>query len=73
MPSQAILSIRDWSYDAAIDNRSRHESHRIPPQPARGPARALEDLDLPAPQPGPRDLLVRVKAVSQGKVVLEGF
>ena len=29
---------------------------------------ALEDLDLPAPQPGPRDLLVRVKAVSVNPV-----
>ena len=31
-------------------------------------AGALEDLDLPAPQPGPRDLLVRVKAVSVNPV-----
>ncbi|HEX7689110.1 MAG TPA: zinc-binding alcohol dehydrogenase family protein [Burkholderiaceae bacterium] len=30
--------------------------------------RALEDLELPAPQPGPRDLLVRVKAVSVNPV-----
>src|ERR1700748_2766176 len=30
--------------------------------------RALEDLDLPAPQPGPRDLLVRVKAISVNPV-----
>ena len=29
---------------------------------------ALEDLELPAPQPGPRDLLVRVKAVSVNPV-----
>ena len=29
---------------------------------------ALEDLDLPAPQPGARDLLVRVKAVSVNPV-----
>ena len=29
---------------------------------------ALEDLDLPAPQPGPSDLLVRVKAVSVNPV-----
>jgi zinc-binding alcohol dehydrogenase family protein len=29
---------------------------------------ALEDLDLPEPQPGPRDLLVRVKAVSVNPV-----
>jgi zinc-binding alcohol dehydrogenase family protein len=29
---------------------------------------ALEDLDLPAPQPGPRDLLVRVKAISVNPV-----
>ena len=29
---------------------------------------ALEDLDLPAPQPGPRDLLVRVRAVSVNPV-----
>jgi zinc-binding alcohol dehydrogenase family protein len=29
---------------------------------------ALEDLDLPAPTPGPRDLLVRVKAVSVNPV-----
>jgi len=29
---------------------------------------ALEDLDLPAPAPGPRDLLVRVKAVSVNPV-----
>jgi zinc-binding alcohol dehydrogenase family protein len=29
---------------------------------------ALEDLDLPAPVPGPRDLLVRVKAVSVNPV-----
>ena len=31
-------------------------------------AGALEDLELPAPQPGPRDLLVRVKAVSVNPV-----
>ena len=31
-------------------------------------ANALEDLDLPAPQPGPRDLLVRVKAISVNPV-----
>ena len=31
-------------------------------------ANALEDLELPAPQPGPRDLLVRVKAVSVNPV-----
>jgi zinc-binding alcohol dehydrogenase family protein len=30
--------------------------------------RALEDLDLPAPLPGPRDLLVRVNAVSVNPV-----
>jgi zinc-binding alcohol dehydrogenase family protein len=30
--------------------------------------RALEDLELPAPQPGPRDLLVRVKAISVNPV-----
>jgi zinc-binding alcohol dehydrogenase family protein len=30
--------------------------------------RALEDLELPAPRPGPRDLLVRVKAVSVNPV-----
>jgi zinc-binding alcohol dehydrogenase family protein len=30
--------------------------------------RALEDLELPAPQPGPRDLLVRVRAVSVNPV-----
>jgi len=35
--------------------------------PVDGP-NALEDLDLPAPQPGPRDLLVRVKAVSVNPV-----
>jgi len=29
---------------------------------------ALEDLELPAPQPGPRDLLVRVRAVSVNPV-----
>ncbi len=29
---------------------------------------ALEDLELPAPQPGPRDLLVRVKAISVNPV-----
>jgi zinc-binding alcohol dehydrogenase family protein len=29
---------------------------------------ALEDLDLPAPVPGPRDLLVRVKAISVNPV-----
>ena len=29
---------------------------------------ALEDLDLPAPRPGPRDLLVRVKAISVNPV-----
>ena len=29
---------------------------------------ALEDLDLPAPTPGARDLLVRVKAVSVNPV-----
>ena len=29
---------------------------------------ALEDLELPAPRPGPRDLLVRVKAVSVNPV-----
>ena len=29
---------------------------------------ALEDLQLPAPQPGPRDLLVRVKAISVNPV-----
>jgi zinc-binding alcohol dehydrogenase family protein len=29
---------------------------------------ALEDLELPVPQPGPRDLLVRVKAVSVNPV-----
>lgn len=31
-------------------------------------ANALQDLDLPAPQPGPRDLLVRVKAISVNPV-----
>jgi zinc-binding alcohol dehydrogenase family protein len=31
-------------------------------------AHALEDLELPAPVPGPRDLLVRVKAVSVNPV-----
>jgi len=35
--------------------------------PVDGP-HALEDLELPAPQPGPRDLLVRVKAVSVNPV-----
>jgi zinc-binding alcohol dehydrogenase family protein len=30
--------------------------------------RALKDLEVPAPQPGPRDLLVRVKAVSVNPV-----
>ena len=29
---------------------------------------ALIDLDLPAPQPGPRDLLVRVRAISVNPV-----
>ena len=29
---------------------------------------ALQDLDLPAPQPGPRDLLVRVRAISVNPV-----
>src|SRR3954468_22188309 len=29
---------------------------------------ALVDLDLPAPEPGPRDLLVRVRAVSVNPV-----
>jgi len=31
-------------------------------------AKSLEDLELPAPSPGPRDLLVRVKAVSVNPV-----
>lgn len=31
-------------------------------------AHALEDLELPAPTPGPRDLLVRVKAISVNPV-----
>ena len=35
--------------------------------PVNGP-NALEDLELPAPQPGPHDLLVRVKAVSVNPV-----
>ena len=29
---------------------------------------ALQDIELPTPQPGPRDLLVRVKAVSVNPV-----
>jgi len=37
------------------------------PLPATDP-KALEDLDLPAPRPGPRDLLVEVKAVSVNPV-----
>ncbi|RYG12376.1 MAG: zinc-binding alcohol dehydrogenase family protein, partial [Burkholderiales bacterium] len=39
--------------------------HRNLPIDAPG---ALEDLDLPAPEAGPRDLLVRVKAVSVNPV-----
>jgi zinc-binding alcohol dehydrogenase family protein len=37
------------------------------PLPVTDP-RALEDLELPAPQPRPRDLLVRVKAISVNPV-----
>ena len=33
------------------------------PLPSSDPA-SLEDLELPVPEPGPRDLLVQVKAVS---------
>jgi zinc-binding alcohol dehydrogenase family protein len=33
-----------------------------------GDAASLEDLEIPAPQPGPRDLLVRVKAIAVNPV-----
>jgi len=56
------------------------------PAPISDPA-SLEDAEVPVPEPGPRDLLVEVKAVSvnpvahamveegrmTGKVVVSGF
>ena len=37
------------------------------PRPVSDPA-SLEDVELPVPRPGPRDLLVRVEAVSVNPV-----
>jgi zinc-binding alcohol dehydrogenase family protein len=57
------------AYDAGIDNRSFFMKaigyrHNLPADAAT----ALEDLELPVPQASPRDLLVRVRAVSVNPV-----
>jgi hypothetical protein len=41
----------------------------LDPLPVTDP-KALTDIELPAPKPGPRDLLVEVRAVSVNPVAL---